>query len=267
MGPTHADHNRGTAAAATSVTCASAGSNAPATLYAEAIRANMNQWDPYGADDAPTDAEITAYLAQPEVIYNPATGLEQIHLQMWISLFSNANEAFSHWRRTGTPDLTPGPDLITPGGVIPVRFSYPSGEQSYNSANLGAAVSRQGAEWGSLAAGQDDGREVGLGRDDPAQLLAHDADLDRALIAVVLLHAEPPDAVLGTDRAAERHDDIVHDLVHARILGVDVSQNRTDQRRLVKLGKRFPHSFIVPGSLAFRCSADAFHPRRGASPR
>ncbi|HEX6132575.1 MAG TPA: SusD/RagB family nutrient-binding outer membrane lipoprotein [Longimicrobiales bacterium] len=117
----------------------------PATLYVEAIRASMNQYDAWGAPaNAPTDAEITAYLANPEVVYNPLTALDQIHLQLWIALYANANETFSHWRRTGTPQLTPGPDLITQGGVIPIRFSYPGGEQSFNSANLDAAVARQG---------------------------------------------------------------------------------------------------------------------------
>jgi hypothetical protein len=115
-----------------------------ATLYYDGIRASMTQYDAQNPANNPTDAEITAYLANPDVVFNPATALDQIHLQLWIALYMNANEAFAHWRRTGTPELTPGPDLITAGGVIPVRFSYPAGEQSYNSANLNTAISRQG---------------------------------------------------------------------------------------------------------------------------
>jgi hypothetical protein len=115
-----------------------------ATLYYDGIRASMNLYDAQNPANNPTDAEITAYLANPDVVFNPATALDQIHLQLWIALYTNANEAFAHWRRTGTPELTPGPDLITAGGVIPVRFSYPAGEQSYNSANLNTAISRQG---------------------------------------------------------------------------------------------------------------------------
>jgi hypothetical protein len=114
----------------------------PATLYAEAIRASMNLYDAQSPAGNPTDAEIAAYLANPEVAFNPATGLEQIHLQLWIALYANANETFAHWRRTGVPELTPGPNLRT--SRIPIRFSYPSGEQSYNSTNLAAAVQRQG---------------------------------------------------------------------------------------------------------------------------
>ncbi|HEX6307821.1 MAG TPA: SusD/RagB family nutrient-binding outer membrane lipoprotein [Longimicrobiales bacterium] len=119
-----------------------------AQLYYDAIRASMNQYDAWGPAGAPTDAEIAAYLLNPLVVYNPAAPLaarlDKIHLQLWIALYANANETFSHWRRTGTPDLTPGPDLVTAGGVIPIRFSYPSGEQSFNGANLDAAVARQG---------------------------------------------------------------------------------------------------------------------------
>lgn len=114
----------------------------PATLYAQAITASMNQYDAQAPAGNPTDGEIVAYLASPAVVYNPVTGLDQIHLQQWLALYTNANEAWAHWRRTGVPGLTPGPDLNLPR--IPVRFAYPSGEQSYNSANLAAAVQRQG---------------------------------------------------------------------------------------------------------------------------
>jgi hypothetical protein len=112
-----------------------------ATLYAQGIRAHMTQYAGMAANN-PTEPDITDYLANPRVVYNPATGLNQIHLQQWIGLYMNGNEAFAHWRRTGVPVLVPGPDLTV--SRIPVRFSYPGGEQSFNSANLNAALSRQG---------------------------------------------------------------------------------------------------------------------------
>lgn len=110
----------------------------PATLYADGIRANMTQWD---ASNTPTTAEIDAYLAQPALAY---TGIEQVQLQNWIGLFMNGNEAWSHWRRTGVPNLPMGPDLTL--SRIPVRFTYPALEQSLNLANYQAAVSRQGPD-------------------------------------------------------------------------------------------------------------------------
>lgn len=114
----------------------------PADLYEQAIRANMQQWDPWSPANAPTDAEIDAYLANPRVVYDPARGREQIQLQLWISLYMNGQEAWSHWRRTGVPNLTPGPDLAL--SRIPVRFSYADIEQSLNGVSLQAAVQRQG---------------------------------------------------------------------------------------------------------------------------
>lgn len=114
----------------------------PATLYAEGIRASMNQYDAWAPANAPTDAEIDAYLANPRVVYNPANGLEQIQLQQWISVYMNGSEAWANWRRTGVPDLARGPDLSL--SRIPVRFSYPTLEQSLNNANVTAAVARQG---------------------------------------------------------------------------------------------------------------------------
>ena len=112
----------------------------PATLYADAITANMNQYDAQGV--GPSDAEITAYLAEPAVVYTAATGLDQIYLQKWIALWMNGPEAWSHIRRTGVPDLAMGPDLIV--SRIPVRFQYPDSEHSLNYTNMMQAVDRQG---------------------------------------------------------------------------------------------------------------------------
>lgn len=108
-----------------------------AALYMDAIEANMNMYDAQGV--GPTDAEISAYLAQPEIAY---TGMDDIHLQKWIALWMNGTEAFSNWRRVDSPVLVAGPDLDI--SRIPIRFFYPSTEQSLNGSNLDAAVARQG---------------------------------------------------------------------------------------------------------------------------
>ncbi|MBT8398669.1 MAG: SusD/RagB family nutrient-binding outer membrane lipoprotein [Gemmatimonadetes bacterium] len=107
-------------------------------LYMDAIEANMNQYDAQGA--GPSNAEIADYLASAEVAY---TGIDDIHLQKWIALFMNGSEAWANVRRVGVPDLPVGADL-TWLGKIPVRFSYPSDEQSLNNASLQAALSAQG---------------------------------------------------------------------------------------------------------------------------
>ena len=109
----------------------------PVALYMEAIEANMEMYRTYGA--GPSSAEVEAYLAQPSVAYN---GLESIHLQKWIALWMNGQEAYSNWRRVDSPTLLPGSDLLV--SRIPVRFSYPDSEQSLNRSNLDAALARQG---------------------------------------------------------------------------------------------------------------------------
>ena len=109
----------------------------PAALYYAGIRASM-QYN--GIADAVTDA----YIASPRVAYSPATGLQQIALQRWIALFSEGTEAYSAWRRTGVPDLQPGPAAITSPQVVPRRLTYPISEQSFNDAALEAASQRQG---------------------------------------------------------------------------------------------------------------------------
>ena len=113
----------------------------PATLYAAAITANMNQWDGLDAT-LPTDAEIATYLAQPRVVYDPANGLNQIYLQKWISLYMAGPEAWADWRRTDVPTLLAGPDYTL--SRLPARFPYPPIEQSLNADNLSAALARQG---------------------------------------------------------------------------------------------------------------------------
>ncbi|MQA92382.1 MAG: SusD/RagB family nutrient-binding outer membrane lipoprotein [Gemmatimonas sp.] len=106
-----------------------------ASLYAAGITASMER---YGI----SQAEIATYLAHPEVVYSPGRGLEQIALQKWIELYDVGPEAYAEWRRTGFPNLVAGRDNVT-GGMIPLRFPYPTTEASLNRTNLEAAKDRQ----------------------------------------------------------------------------------------------------------------------------
>jgi hypothetical protein len=109
-----------------------------ATFYQNGIRASMEQW-------GVADADVTAYLAQPRVAYaGGAAGLAQIGVQKWIALFTQGFEAWSEWRRTGYPNLTPAANAKTADGQIPRRVIYPQNEQSFNNANLQAAITAQG---------------------------------------------------------------------------------------------------------------------------
>ena len=111
-----------------------------ATFYTNGIQASMAQW---GVTNA---AAIAAYLAQPGVAYTPGTaGLRQIALQKWIALYTDGVEAWAEWRLTCVPEtVVPGPAAVI--GTVPRRYPYPIREHSVNSANMDAAVARQGAD-------------------------------------------------------------------------------------------------------------------------
>lgn len=114
------------------------GSAQAAVFYNAAITASMEQWGVAAAD-------IATYLAQPSVVYaGGAAGRAQIGVQKWIALFTQGFEAWSEWRRTGFPNLTPAQNARTVGGVIPRRVIYPQTEQSFNNSNLQAAITSQG---------------------------------------------------------------------------------------------------------------------------
>ena len=106
-----------------------------ATLYANAIRASMQQ---YGIGDA----AITAYLADPRVVYNPATGLTQIAYQKWVSQFMQGMESWTEVRRTGVPALVPG--CRAKFRAIPERLPYDDNELVLNKESVEAAVAAQG---------------------------------------------------------------------------------------------------------------------------
>ena len=109
-----------------------------AQFYKDGITAAMKQW-------GVSDGAIATYLAQPAVVYKGgAAGLAQIGVQKWIALFTQGYEAWSEWRRTGYPNLTPALNAKSPDGKIPRRVIYPQTEQSFNNANLQAAIMTQG---------------------------------------------------------------------------------------------------------------------------
>lgn len=118
------------------------------TYYLNGINANFAYWQSvvpaaYGLNVAMP----AGYLTQPGVAYTgtDAELLAKIALQKWIALYFNGLEAWFDWKRTGMPVITPGPANLN-NNKVPVRYIYPQSEQSLNSANRNAAVSRQGAD-------------------------------------------------------------------------------------------------------------------------
>jgi hypothetical protein len=112
----------------------------PATHYNNGVLAAMDQLSAYnGATVDPAVAQ--QYLtAHP---YNDADGLNQINTQFWLCTVMNEYEAWSNWRRTGYPVLTPTnyPGNVT-GGTIPRRMEYPTSQRVNNTNNYNTAIGR-----------------------------------------------------------------------------------------------------------------------------
>jgi hypothetical protein len=116
-------------------------------LYKSAITASLNNYQIYGANAVIAPDKITAFLAGKSLTGTMDEKLEKIHTEFWVSLFGDEIEAFSNWRRTGFPKLTP---INYPGnatsGTIPRRIIYPNVESASNATNYQAALVKQGPD-------------------------------------------------------------------------------------------------------------------------
>jgi hypothetical protein len=112
-------------------------------FYDAGVTLNMQQMASYDAGSAIAAGDVTTYLTNNP--FDPARALEQIGTQYWIASFLNGPEAFANYRRTGFPALAPNP---FPGKEVAFirRLTYPNSEQSVNSTNLNAAITRQGPD-------------------------------------------------------------------------------------------------------------------------
>lgn len=99
--------------------------------YEAGVKLALQMYTPYDASLSVSDAAVTTYLTNYP--YDDANALEQIGTQMWISKYMMWWEAWSDWRRTGFPVLTPSnyPGNAT-GGTIPVRLVIPAAEAAGN---------------------------------------------------------------------------------------------------------------------------------------
>lgn len=70
--------------------------------------------------------------------------LSKIGTQKWLALFFTGMEGWYDWRRTGYPEIVPGPAAFI--NTVPVRFIYPGSVQSLNKENYAEAIARQGAD-------------------------------------------------------------------------------------------------------------------------
>ncbi len=116
--------------------------------YTEGVESSLRLWNKVGSYckihdyEAMTNAEITEFMNQEGIKWNPATGKEQIWAQTFIEDFKNSNEGWCLYRRTGYPNANGTilkAEVCTLNGTVQqvprrARFSYPV-EGTVNYAN------------------------------------------------------------------------------------------------------------------------------------
>lgn len=123
------------------------GGNAAAQNYYEsAIIADMDRHALYPGASPISTIEKTAYLLDPGVIFNPLNALKLINTQYWIVSLTSPLEAWSNFRRSGFPALSPNNYNNNLSGGFIRRLSYPDPESSNNEANYFAAVKAIGGK-------------------------------------------------------------------------------------------------------------------------
>lgn len=110
------------------------GDASAATFYNDGIDASLAQ---NGAADA-------TFKTQTGIVYNAATGYEQIATQRYVATYLDGFEGWAEWRRTGYPALAPGPNSTL--AAIPRRIVYPASDKTTNAANYAKVVAQQGAD-------------------------------------------------------------------------------------------------------------------------
>jgi len=112
-----------------------------ASHYNNAITSSIKYW-------GGTDADATAYLAQPSVTYATAEGTwrNKIGTQAWLGYYFRGLTAWTNWRRLDYPRLIASPKHVADVNGIPVRYTYAVSEQTLNGANYTAAASAIGGD-------------------------------------------------------------------------------------------------------------------------
>lgn len=109
--------------------------------YKDAIKASWQQW---GVFD---QAKYDAFIAQDAIKWVAGEEIKRIQYQKWVSFYTNGQEAWSEWRRSDFPVLTPSANPVNPVSTgIPVRNGYPTTERDLNGDNYNAAVAKLGED-------------------------------------------------------------------------------------------------------------------------
>lgn len=117
----------------------SVGGSTAAQYYQTAIERSMQQWGVSAAD-------ITAYLANPDVVFSTANWKLKIGQQAWIAMYNRGFESWNFYRRLDYPVLTAPNAVSAAAGKVPTRLTYPINEQTVNGANWNSAASAIGGD-------------------------------------------------------------------------------------------------------------------------
>ena len=106
--------------------------------YNNAIKASLLYWGVSAADTG-------TYLRRPDVAYKTAAGTykQKIGTQKWFAMYNRGYEAWTEYRRLDYPVLI-APTTAKSG--FPNRFTYPTNEQTLNSANYTDAAAKMGGD-------------------------------------------------------------------------------------------------------------------------
>ncbi|MXV51866.1 SusD/RagB family nutrient-binding outer membrane lipoprotein [Pedobacter sp. HMF7647] len=122
-------------------------SGSAATFYTAGVTAAMQQFAQYNlgaVSGINVPASEIAYFLSKNPYAGGAAGISQINTQYWVASFGDEYEAWTNWRRSGIPALTPV--AAYPGnatnGTIPRRYTYPTNEAAVNPQNYQDAVNR-----------------------------------------------------------------------------------------------------------------------------
>lgn len=120
-------------------------------LFESAIRAHFEDLTTHG-HLVFDEGEVNAYVAAQVAAFNASDEMgqrEHIGTQYWVTSFLNPSESWANFRRSGFPNLPPNPYPLSdiPAGEFIRRLIYPPGnDYNNNTANLQAAVDRQGPD-------------------------------------------------------------------------------------------------------------------------
>lgn len=112
-----------------------------AAHYNNAVTSSIKYW-------GGTDAEVSAYLAQPSVAYATAKGpwRDKIGVQSWYAYYLRGFTAWTNWRRLDYPRLY-APELhVQDVNGVPVRYIFAVSEQTLNADNYKAAAAAIGGD-------------------------------------------------------------------------------------------------------------------------